>query len=316
MIGQDISHCYSLLSEGKLVAIPTETVYGLAANALNADAVLNIFETKNRPVFDPLILHAGTLDNILLHVTEFPEKARKLAMTFWPGPLTLVLPRKHHIPDIVCSGLPHVAVRIPDHPLTLELLKQLPFPIAAPSANPFGYISPTTAQHVEDQLGSRIPYILDGGPCRVGIESTIVSFHQSRPVILRLGGLSPEAIEDVIGKVDVALHQNSNPSVPGQLDAHYAPHKRLIFGDLDRLIPQFSSSKIAVLSYKEEYSSPAIVESFRLSASGDLHEAANRLFLGMRLLDHSPADIILAEPVPTHGLGAAINDRLQRAAFH
>ncbi len=176
MIGTDLHLAIKLLTEGKLVGIPTETVYGLAANALNADAVLNIFEAKKRPVFDPLILHVPSVDVARLHVTRFPEKALQLANAFWPGPLTMVLPRKHHIPDIVCSGLETVAVRMPNHPLTLELLSQLSFPLAAPSANPFGYISPTTAKHVDEQLGNQISYTLDGGPCQVGIESTIIDF--------------------------------------------------------------------------------------------------------------------------------------------
>lgn len=315
MTGTDLHLAAKLLTEGKLVGIPTETVYGLAANALNADAVLNIFEAKNRPVFDPLILHVPSVEVARLHVTDFPEKALKLANAFWPGPLTLVLPRKHHIPDIVCSGLETVGVRMPNHPLTLELLRRLPFPLAAPSANPFGYISPTTAKHVEEQLGHLIPYTLDGGPCEVGIESTIVDFTGKTPLILRLGGLSIDQIEEEIGPVHLSVSQNANPKAPGQLDEHYSPAKPLFFGDIDKMLTQFQNRKIGILSYSKEYKGDGIVTQMILSESGDLHQAARRLFLCLRMLDHAQVDIILAEPAPTHGLGAAINDRLRRASF-
>lgn len=314
MIGTDIRLAARLLTEGKLVAIPTETVYGLSANALNADAVLNIFEAKNRPVFDPLIVHVPSIEVAKLHVTHFPEKAQKLAETFWPGPLTLVLPRKHHIPDIVCSGLETVGIRMPNHPMTLELLHSLPFPLAAPSANPFGYISPTSAQHVEDQLGGLISYILDGGPCAVGIESTIVDFSKDKPVILRLGGLSIDDIEEVIGSVQLAISKNSNPTAPGQLDQHYSPSKPLFFGDIEKMRAQFTGKKIGVLNFANATKGDEIIAQMTLSNSGDLHEAGRRLFLSLRMLDHSPVDVILAEPAPTHGLGAAINDRLRRAS--
>ncbi|MFT6149838.1 MAG: L-threonylcarbamoyladenylate synthase, partial [Saprospiraceae bacterium] len=175
-IGQDIKEAAELLKNGKVVAIPTETVYGLAANALNDAAVKLIFTTKERPMTNPLIIHLPSLEAVQIYVTELPLLAKKLAAVFCPGPLTMVLPKKPIVPDTVTANLPNVAVRIPNHPLTLELLRMLDFPLAAPSANPFGYISPTTAQHVENQLGKKIPYILDGGLCQKGLESTIVSF--------------------------------------------------------------------------------------------------------------------------------------------
>lgn len=314
MIGTDLHLAIKLLTEGKLVGIPTETVYGLAANALNADAVLNIFEAKKRPVFDPLILHVPSVDVARLHVTRFPEKALQLANAFWPGPLTMVLPRKHHIPDIVCSGLETVGVRMPNHPLTLELLSQLSFPLAAPSANPFGYISPTTAKHVDEQLGNQISYTLDGGPCQVGIESTIIDFSGKTPLILRLGGLSIDQIEEEIGPVQLSIHQNANPKAPGQLDQHYSPAKPLFFGDIDKMLTEFPNKKIGILSFSKEYRAEGIVNHMILSENGDLHQAARRLFLCLRMLDHAQVDVILAEPAPTHGLGAAINDRLRRAS--
>ncbi|MES2733756.1 MAG: L-threonylcarbamoyladenylate synthase, partial [Bacteroidota bacterium] len=185
-IGTNISHAIDLLQQGEVVAIPTETVYGLAGNALNTKAVARIFSVKNRPTFDPLIIHTNSLEKVLQFVDEMPAQAKTLAQACWPGPLTLLLPRKDSIPDLVTSGLDTVAVRIPNHSLTLSLLEALEFPLAAPSANPFGYISPTTAEHVYNQLGKKIPYILDGGPCLVGIESTIVGFEDGEPTIYRL----------------------------------------------------------------------------------------------------------------------------------
>ena len=215
LIGQDISQAKRVLDEGELVAIPTETVYGLAGNALNPVAVASIFETKNRPSFDPLIVHIPSLDVAENYVIDIPDPLRKLAEQFWPGPLTLLLPRKNTIPDIVTSGLERVAIRVPDHSLTLELLSQLDFPLAAPSANPFGYISPTSPQHVDAQLGERISYILDGGKCRVGLESTIVGMEENEIVVYRLGGLEISEIERIVGEVTVKSHSSSNPQFPG-----------------------------------------------------------------------------------------------------
>ncbi|WP_405512000.1 L-threonylcarbamoyladenylate synthase [Spirosoma sp. KNUC1025] len=188
-IGTDRQIAKQLLEAGNVVSIPTETVYGLAANALNPDAVLTIFRVKNRPTFDPLIVHTDSLEKLDRFVSTIPESARDLASTYWPGPLTLLLPKKAIIPDLVTAGLPTVGIRIPNHPLTLALLNSLDFPLAAPSANPFGYISPTTAQHVADQLGLQVPYILDGGPATIGIESTIVGFDGNKPTVFRLGVL-------------------------------------------------------------------------------------------------------------------------------
>jgi L-threonylcarbamoyladenylate synthase len=199
-IGRDIEKAKSLLMQGDLVAIPTETVYGLAGNALDPEAVALIFETKNRPSFDPLILHTSSIGRVEDFVSSFPEKLKILAESFWPGPLTLLLPRKSVVPDLVTSGLDRVAVRVPKHPLTLALLESLDFPLAAPSANPFGYISPTRPEHVEAQLGEKIPYILDGEACDVGLESTIVGLEEDEIVIYRLGGLEISAIEKLVGR--------------------------------------------------------------------------------------------------------------------
>ena len=315
-IGVDIEQAAAFLRLGKLVAIPTETVYGLAGNALDVKAVSSIFQTKNRPSFDPLILHVASLEQVSPFVSEFPEKLKRLAEAFWPGPLTVLLPRKASVPDLVTSGLDRVAVRVPNHPLTLALLGQLDFPLAAPSANPFGYISPTQAAHVAAQLGAQIPFILDGGACAVGLESTIVGMEGEQVIIYRLGGLELSKIESVVGKLTVQAYSTSNPSAPGQLASHYAPQKPFILGNLGELVPQLiqQGKKVGVLSFSTHFPSLSADCQVVLSASQDLTEAAQRLFMAMRLLDESQAELIVAEFVPEIGLGRAINDRLKRAA--
>lgn len=314
-IGTDIYKAAELLKKGELVAIPTETVYGLAANAFNTDAVVNIFKTKDRPFFDPLIIHTNSIEKIESWVESFPAAARNLAEKFWPGPLTLVLPKKDIVPDIVTAGNPTVAVRIPYHPLTLELLSMLDFPLAAPSANPFGYVSPTTAEHVDDQLGNKIPYILDGGPCKVGIESTIVSFTNSQPTVLRLGGISLERLQEVVGDIQVQLHQNSNPLAPGQMDSHYAPKTSFIFDQIgEQTIVNENLLYTGAITLSRVI--PWIPEENQiiLSKSGNLDEAASNIFAAIRILDKKGLRLILAEPLPDKGLGRAVNDRLKRAA--
>lgn len=313
-IGNNIEIAKQLLEQGELVAIPTETVYGLAGNALNEVAVLEIFKVKDRPQFDPLIVHVASLEKAKELVDDFPEKAERLAARFWPGPLTLLLKKKPHIPDLVTSGLDTVGVRCPNHELTRALLQQLPFPLAAPSANPFGYISPTRAEHVNEQLGDKIKYILDGGECVVGIESTIVGFEDDYPVVYRLGGLGIEQIESVVGKVRVQLNTSSNPQAPGQLKSHYAPKKKMMLGDLAELIRDYGTERVGVLTFQKQISQVDLNNQFALSAEGNLEEAAQRLFASLRALDKKDVDIILAEEVPNMGLGKAINDRLRRAA--
>jgi len=311
-IGTDLSKAAAFLRNGEVVAIPTETVYGLAGNALNEYSATRIFEVKERPFFDPLIVHTSSIQRAEEFVLEIPDAARKLAEAFWPGPLTLLLPRRSIIPDIITSGLDKVAIRVPDHPLTLELLKMLDFPLAAPSANPFGYISPTSAQHVAQQLGHKIPYILDGGECGVGVESTIIGFENDKPIVYRLGGLAVEAIEKIAGPVTLMAHSSSNPLAPGMLKSHYAPSKPFLLGDLKQLIQQYGN-EAAILSFHKQYSythSHQII----LSPSGDLNEAARHLFGAMRSLDQAPVKYIIAELLPEQGLGRAINDRLRRAA--
>jgi L-threonylcarbamoyladenylate synthase len=313
-IGKDIDKARHILIDGGIVGIPTETVYGLAANALNEEAVIKIFEAKARPHFDPLIIHIPSLAYIYTYVTRLPESAEKLAQAFWPGPLTLLLPKADCIPDLVTSGSDFVAVRVPNHPLTIELLKGLPFPLAAPSANPFGYISPTTAVHVNNQLGQKVDYILDGGPSRIGLESTIVGFNEDKPVIMRLGGLSIDEIEKVCGKAGLQLNNSSNPLAPGQLSSHYSPRKPLYTGKLKELLKEHQDKRIGLISYFKEFTAESIAQQWQLSLKQDINEAACNLFSILREADDADIDCILAEYVPETGLGAAINDRLQRAS--
>ncbi len=313
-IGTDIEKAKALLMQGELVAIPTETVYGLAANALNEEALLKIFTTKNRPHFDPLIVHVHSIAQAKEYVEGMTDQFEHLASTFWPGPLTLLLPKKSSIPDLATSGLNTVGIRCPNHPLTLSLLRQLPFPLAAPSANPFGYVSPTTAQHVNDQLGEKIAYILDGGACSVGVESTVVGIENSETFIYRLGGLSQEAIEDEIGKVIVKAHSTSNPKAPGQLESHYAPRRKVVVGDLTELMLRYKDKNIGIISFRDMTSKVKSHYQKILSPTGNLEEAARNLFAALRELDTTDIEIILAELVPDVGLGRAINDRLRRAS--
>jgi L-threonylcarbamoyladenylate synthase len=308
-IGKDILKAAQLLEQGKLVAIPTETVYGLAANALDTTAVAGIFRAKNRPAFDPLIIHTHSIEKVKEYVSVFPSELEKLAKAFWPGPLTLLLPKKNNVPDLVTSGLNNVAVRIPNHKLTLELLKQLKFPLAAPSANPFGYISPTKPEHVNKQLGDEVDYILDGGSCIVGIESTIVGMEQAKICVYRLGGLTIEEIKKIVGKVELKINSSGDPTAPGQLKSHYSPVKKLLIGNVDELLKQHPNA--GVLSFGEKTYN---VYTFNLSDKADLTEAAANLFEGLRALDESKVEVIITDYLPSIGLGIAINDRLTRAA--
>ena len=315
-IGKDIIKAKAILDAGELVGIPTETVYGLAGNALQSDAVAKIFETKNRPSFDPLILHTSSLDKVYDFVLDVPEVLRELADAFWPGPLTLLLPRKSNVPDLVTSGLETVAVRIPSHPLTRSLLTSLDYPLAAPSANPFGYISPTQASHVNDQLGNKIQYILDGGHCEVGLESTIVGLEEGEVTVFRLGGLDLALIEHIVGPVQVMTHSSSNPKAPGLLKSHYAPSKPFILGDIVELVERYQQkgSDFAVMTFQQDLSQVAERNKIILSPRGDMKEAAKNLFSAMRILDSMDVSVILSELMPNEGLGKAINDRLRRAS--
>ena len=313
MIGSDLKIAEGFLRDGKLVAIPTETVYGLAGNALVPETIAKIFETKNRPSFDPLIVHTHSIDSARKYVTDFPDWAVKLAENFWPGPLTLLLPRRSIIPDIVTNGSDLVGIRVPDHPLTLALLRSLPFPLAAPSANPFGYISPTTAQHVADQLEEKIPYILDGGPSNIGLESTIAGIKNGKPAIYRTGGIPVEVISEFLNLEVEILQSSSNPQAPGMLESHYAPGKPLYIGEIEKLLQKHEGKPIGVISFSRDYSKSS-KKSIVLSDEKNLTKAAAGLFSALREMDKSFIEIILTEIFPDEGLGRAINDRLKRAS--
>ncbi len=300
----------TIIREGGLVAFPTETVYGLGANAFNKEAVAKIFETKQRPAFDPLIVHIADFEAIEYLCSEVHEKVIFLIKKFWPGPLTLVLPKKNIVPDIVSAGLKTVAVRMPSHPVALKLIKEVGVPISAPSANLFGKLSPTTADHVKEQLGEKIDLIIDGGRCPIGVESTILYF-APEPIILRPGGLPVEEIERVIGKVKT-LTYSERPYSPGQLLYHYAPRTPLrIIRDKGVSIP--SHIKAGLLAFTFPENRELFKEIEVLSSSGDLREAAANLFVCLHRLDKAKVDIIYAEPVPEVGLGKAIMNRLRKA---
>lgn len=318
-LGADVQHAAQILREGGLAAFPTETVYGLGAVALQELAVARIFEVKHRPRFDPLIVHVPDESWLPRLVAEFPEMGRRLAARFWPGPLTLVLPKREIVPDLVTAGLSSVGVRIPRHPLALQLLEAVDQPLAAPSANPFGQLSPTRAEHVADQIGASIDYVLDGGDCEVGIESTVLQLCPEGARLLRPGGVSLEEIEEVIGPVQRAASSDASPQTesrpaPGMLSKHYAPHTRLIVADLEAaaLGSQVKRAGLLTCLPVADPSGFAAVEV--LSHKGDLREAAARFFAALRRLDRAELDLIVATPFPEVGLGRALNDRLRRAA--
>lgn len=308
---------------GGLVAFPTETVYGLGANARDPAAVAKVFEAKDRPAFDPLIVHVPSAEAARSVVKEWPETAERLAAAFWPGPLTLVLPKRPEVPDLVTSGLGTVGVRVPQHPVALALLQAAGTPIAAPSANRFGAISPTRAEHVASEFGDSagaggelVDLILDGGPCETGVESTVVSLVRDQKVcVLRLGGTPIEALRGVVGEVELAS-PGSPLASPGMLKRHYAPRTPLKV--VDRLGDEAveAGPRVGVLGFRSipEPSRTAAAAGEVLSANGDLREAAANLFASLRRLDAAGVDVIVAERAPDRGLGRAINDRLARAA--
>lgn len=320
VINQDIDAASNLIRSGELVAFATETVYGLGANALDADAVAKIFEVKQRPFFDPLIVHIFDLDQLDQLTLGLSKQAEKLAEQFWPGPLTLVLPKTKKVPDLVTSGLDSVAIRIPVHPIARQLLEVTKLPIAAPSANKFGCLSPTRAQHVEEQLGSEIKQILDGGACSVGVESTVIQCGDDVPVLLRPGGISLEEIESCIGKVRLAEiedHAEANsPASPGMLPKHYAPRTRLVIANQLEDLPATGVNGLLSLYPQEETFLKGVQFSAQeiLSPEGDLRVAAGNLFTALRSLDAAGVDHIIALRMPEKGLGRTINNRLERAA--
>ncbi len=310
-ITTDISAAVKALNRDEVIGLPTETVYGLAGNALKSEVVSKIFAVKNRPFFDPLIVHIGEISQLSELVSAIDPQLQKLMNAFWPGPLTVLLPRTNKIPDLVTSGLPKVAVRMPAHPMALAVLRQLNFPLAAPSANPFGYVSPTSAVHVQDQLEDQLNVILDGGDCAVGVESTIVDCRNNIVHVLRLGGISIEEIEECLGeKVEVEL-SSSRPAAPGMLDQHYSPMKPLHLIENQNQIPA-TAGLYGVISFGANLTGPI---QFELSESRDLIEAASRLFAGLRYMDQQPVQAIYISLLPEQELGRAMNDRIRRAVI-
>ena len=302
------------LRAGELVAFPTETVYGLGANALDERAVARIFAVKNRPHFDPLIVHVFDEEAVPQYATDVDQRAVALMGRFWPGPLTLVLRKQPIIPDLVTAGFDTVALRVPSHPVARALLKEVHLPIAAPSANPFGYVSPTTAEHVQDMLGDAIGLILDGGPCAVGVESTVCALTEEQAVILRPGGVSVEEVEAVIGPVTVGQSPQPDRRSPGTLPSHYAPRVPLFLIACGAPLPRPAAGERTGLLLLQ----PRLVEGYAtveyLSQGGNLIEAAANLFAALRRLDSAGLDRVIVESVPECGIGRAIMDRLRRAA--
>lgn len=314
MITTNLEEAILSLENEELVAIPTETVYGLAANAFKADAVNKVFSLKNRPSFNPLIVHIKSIDYLEEIAEDIPEKALILAKKFWPGSLTLVLKRKSTIPDAVCAGKETVGIRVPKHPLTLELLARLSFPLAAPSANPFGSISPTTSQHVQTYFGDKLKVILDGGACEKGLESTIIGFQNGEPILYRHGAISIDEIEKVVGKLNHNTKNDKNPVAPGMLSKHYAPRKEIFLtNNITELAKSFPNKKLGLVLFKDFPFNNKNSMMEILSSSGDLEEAAKNLYSALHNLDNSDCDLILAEQFPNEGLGKTINDRLARA---
>jgi L-threonylcarbamoyladenylate synthase len=308
--GSDVARAAALLRADEVVAIPTETVYGLAGRIASETAIRKIFAAKNRPLSDPLIVHVPEVSWIPDLVLDFPDLARELLAAFAPGPLTVLLPKSDRVSDLVTNASPWVAIRIPAHPLALRLLQELGEPLAAPSANPFGGISPTTAAHVQAGLGGRIPYILDGGPSEVGLESTIVRLSDNKLEVLRQGGI---AAEDLALFAELLEKEDSGkPVVPGSMLSHYAPRKPLY---LEGNLPaEAESLRWACLRFQTLLPGVPAERQVVLSPSGDVKVAARNLFSALHQLDQLETDAIRAEVFPEIGLGRAILDRLYRAS--
>lgn len=312
-IGTDIGKAAQLILEGGLVAIPTETVYGLAANGLNEKAVEKIFIAKKRPSSNPLILHVAHLDQIKELVQELPSQALELLEKFSPGPLTLLLPKKANVPAIVNNNLPTIAVRIPNHSLSLALLQKVGVPLAAPSANPFGYISPTTALHVKNMLEGKIQYILDGGTCTSGLESTIVGFPEGVPTIYRVGMITQEEIEELIGPVE--LNQATKTVAPGMLKSHYSPNTRLFLSEkIENDVEKFKLKKLGVITYNSLVEGVDAQHQLLLCENNEFAIAAKNLYASLHEMDKKGYDLILVRKFPSIGIGNTLNDRLQRAS--
>ena len=305
---ESIAAAAHIILEGGLVAFPTETVYGLGADALSKESCVKIFEAKKRPFFDPLICHVSSIE-MIERIAFADDKALSVFEKFSPGPITVVMKKKDIIPSIVTSGMDTVAVRIPMHETALSLIKASDVPIAAPSANPFGFLSPTEAGHVYDSLRGRIDMILDGGKCTVGVESTIVSFLDGKLSVLRPGGIGVEELQDVL-KMKADIYSGDLKSAPGMLESHYAPSKKLILIN-EGQDTDFSSA--ALLSFRGENAARAEYYEV-LSRSGNVREAAANLFSALHKMDQLPVSMIYAEKIPEEGIGLAVMNRLRKAS--
>lgn len=316
IITEDIDLAATFLNKNAVIGFPTETVYGLAGNALEQDAVIKIFEAKNRPYFNPLIIHVKNI-NTISEFAHLDELSSKLAYAFMPGSLTLLLPKKQNVPDIVTAGSNKVAIRIPNHSSALALLHKIEYPLAAPSANVFGYVSPVSAKHVFDGLNGKIPLILNGGNCSVGVESTIVEVVNNTIIVHRVGGVTSEDIEEVIGHDGLIVTQKKSNQVQtaGQLKSHYATKTPLYQGNIAELWLMHNHKNVAIISFNNFYKEIEQINQFVLSPKGSLIEAAQNLFSTFRDLDNKGYDAILVEHFPNKGLGRAINDRIQRAQY-
>jgi L-threonylcarbamoyladenylate synthase len=314
IITKDLDKAIQVLNQNDVVAIPTETVYGLAANAFDENAVKKIFEIKNRPFFNPLIVHIKSKSYLEQVAQNIPDKAYQLIEAFWPGSLTLILDKKAHIPDLVTAGKNTVAVRMPNHLLTLELLSKLDYPLAAPSANPFKGISSTNAAHVYAYFKYSLKCILDGGNCQKGLESTIIGFDGDSPILYRHGAIAIEDIEKVIGPLKTITQEEHSPAAPGMLLKHYSPKTKLILTDnIPDAVAQNSHLKIAVLEFFPNGYSNYVHHHF-LSEIDSLDQAASNLYNKLHELDTLQLDLIIAQKFPNIGLGKTINDRLTRAS--
>jgi L-threonylcarbamoyladenylate synthase len=316
-IKNDIEFAKSLLDKGELVVIPTETVYGLAANALNEDAVSKIYALKNRPKNNPLIIHCHSIEQIEKYVTSIPNEAYELANQYWPGPLTLLLKKNELIPDFVTAGSEYAAFRIPNHSLTLELLKELDYPLVAPSANPSNRISPTKAQHVYDYFEDKVACILDGGDCSEGIESTIVHFDENNPKILRPGSITFQQLFYIVPSITIDQEVQEKPIAPGLFKKHYSPNtpfKVIDKIDLKTLLYYKSKfKKIAVITCKNEQLSIIDIDFYSYSENGDIDQIATNLYDALISIDLKGYELIISELAPEVGKGIAINNRLKRA---
>ena len=311
-IGKNIDFAKDKLDKGGLVAIPTETVYGLGGNALNLESVDKIFNLKNRPSNDPLICHTNSISKIEKYVNEIPDEAYKLAEKFWPGPLTLIFEKKDIIPNKTTSNLKTVGFRIPNKEITLDLLKNLDYPLSAPSANKFGYISPTRTEHILKNFNQGIDYILDGGLCELGIESTIIGFENKNTIVYRLGSLVVEKIEKCIG--DITIYSNE-VSYPGSFKSHYSPSKKLYLGDINMLIDKFKNKRVGVLCFDKYYEFIKEENQILLSKNSSLLEASKNLYSSLYELDNMKnIDIILSSLVEDTLIGRTINNRLIKSA--